>query len=161
MYLLDANVFIEAQKRYYRFDTFPSFWIWLNDKQHKRQVASVWPIGEELLEGNDELASWAKKRKAGGWFLPVSDVQTQHKFSEISDWVNSRNFTDSAKKKFLGCADPWLVAKAAVLDAVVVTQEVSAPESRTSVKIPDVCFAFNVHYINTFTMMEQLGARFE
>lgn len=30
MYLLDANVFIEAKNRYYGFDLAPGFWDWLD-----------------------------------------------------------------------------------------------------------------------------------
>ncbi len=29
MYLLDANVFIDAKNRYYGFDIVPAFWDWL------------------------------------------------------------------------------------------------------------------------------------
>lgn len=30
MFLLDANVFIEAKNRYYGFDICPGFWRWLD-----------------------------------------------------------------------------------------------------------------------------------
>jgi hypothetical protein len=42
----------------------------------------------------------------------------------------------------------------------IVTQEVSAPESKKEVKIPDVCDAFEVPCIDTFEMLEKLGAQF-
>ena len=43
---------------------------------------------------------------------------------------------------------------------VVVTQEAPAPESKTDVKVPDVCEAFKVPYIDTFEMLEKLGVQF-
>jgi hypothetical protein len=42
----------------------------------------------------------------------------------------------------------------------VVTQEVAAPESKTEVKIPDVCKAFDVPCIDTFEMLGNLGVQF-
>ena len=77
MYLLDANVFIEAKNTYYRFDTFPGFWNWLDAEQAKGHLGSIQPIRDELLKGNDELADWIKARKDSGWFLPVDDIETQ------------------------------------------------------------------------------------
>ena len=45
-------------------------------------------------------------------------------------------------------------------ELTIVTQEVSAPESKKEVKIPDVCDAFEVPCIDTFEMLEKLGAQF-
>lgn len=59
-YVLDANVFIEASRRYYAFDIAPSFWQILIDHAGKGQVLSIDHIKVELERGKDELAKWAK-----------------------------------------------------------------------------------------------------
>lgn len=59
-YVLDANVFIEAARRYYAFDIAPSFWQILIDHAGKGQVLSIDHIKVELERGKDELAKWAK-----------------------------------------------------------------------------------------------------
>lgn len=60
MYLLDANVLIEAKNRYYAFDIAPGFWVWL-DLAHQQSLAcSIKAVRDELLDGNDELADWAR-----------------------------------------------------------------------------------------------------
>jgi hypothetical protein len=41
----------------------------------------------------------------------------------------------------------------------VVTQEVSAPQSKTEVKIPDLCTAMSVPCIDTFAMLRTLGIK--
>lgn len=56
--------------------------------------------------------------------------------------------------------DPFLVAVAADLGDVVVTLEVSQPQSKRSIKIPDVCKYLGVPYENTFDMMRKLDAKF-
>lgn len=53
-----------------------------------------------------------------------------------------------------------MIAYALAHKHTVVTQEVSAPASRRSVKIPDVCDAFSVPVLNTFGVLEKLKARF-
>ena len=60
MYLLDANVFIEAKNRHYGFEFCPAFWDWLVRENISGRVASVQKIAEELQRKNDRLTDWAK-----------------------------------------------------------------------------------------------------
>lgn len=54
MYLLDANIFIQAKNRHYAFDVVPGFWRWL-ERAHGIGIAgSVERVREELLAGKDE-----------------------------------------------------------------------------------------------------------
>ena len=77
------------------------------------------------------------------------------------NWVqNSSQFKPEAKSKFAAGADGWLIAYAQIHNAVVVTQEVSAPKAKSKVPIPDVCQVFGVDYMNTWEMLRQLGVRF-
>ena len=59
-YVLDANVFIEAARRYYAFDIAPRFWQILIDHASSGQVFSLDHVKAELMRGKDELAKWAK-----------------------------------------------------------------------------------------------------
>jgi len=160
MYLLDANVFIEAKNHYYRFETFPVFWDWLDEEQNLGHIASIQMIGDELLRGNDILADWARERKNSGWFLPNTDTKIQESYTQIVEWVIKQPFRDTAKLKFLDEADPWLIAKAKVAGATVVTLEAYKPDIKKKVEIPNVCRAFNVPYITTFELLRQRGAVF-
>jgi predicted nucleic acid-binding protein len=160
MYLIDANVFIEAKNVYYRFDTFPGFWEWLDREQAKGQIRSIQPICDELLKGNDDLATWIKKRNNSDWFLAVDDIKTQQNLQQIAGWVMSQAFRDVAKADFLSGGDPWLIAKAMSMGATVVTQETFDSQSKKKVKIPNVCRVFQVPYINIFDLLRQTGATF-
>lgn len=59
-------------------------------------------------------------------------------------------------------ADAWLVAYGLFesANAVVVTHELSEPNRKNKIKIPDVCIAHGVQYCNTIEMLRQLGQRF-
>ncbi|SHJ05335.1 DUF4411 family protein [Halodesulfovibrio aestuarii] len=160
MYLLDANVFIQAKNLHYRFPTFPCFWSWLDECNTNGQLASINFIKQELANGNDTLASWAKAASSN-WFLQESDIQTQQNFSSIAHWViTHQQFHQTAKNEFLSCGDPWLIAKAKSINATIVTHEKSVPQSKKKIFIPDVCIQYGVQYIDTFDLLETLNAQF-
>jgi hypothetical protein len=158
--LLDTNLFIQAKDQYYRFDTFPCFWNWLDMALASGHLASIKTIRDELLKGKDELADWIDARNSSPCFLPVDDDPTQTKFAEISAWVMSQPYKPRAQSDFLAGGDPLLIAKAVTAGATVVTQETYEPFRLNKVKIPNVCRAFGVPYLNTFDLLQQLRAKF-
>lgn len=160
MYLLDSNVFIDAKNLYYQFDTFPGFWDWLDSEQERGTLASIHPIRDELLKGDDELADWVKARKHTEWFQAIDDEQTQTNFAEIAEWVMAQPYKDTAKSHFLSGGDPWLIARARTIGATVVTHETYDGASRKKVKIPNVSRPFGVTPINTFELIRVTGAAF-
>ena len=83
-------------------------------------------------------------------------------YTDIMMWVQRHpRYFDYARAKFATGGDGWLVAYARVQDAVVVTNEQSAPESRREIKLPDVCNQFGVKHENTFAMLRTLNVSFD
>lgn len=157
MFLVDTNILVEAYRRYYAFDLVPSFWEFLNRNFGAGSLVSIKPL-DELKEGNDALTEWAKNRFR--FFRDIADGATIQAMGEIADWVKQQGYRQSAVDEFLGIADYFLVAYAAAHGLTVLTHELPRPESKKRVLIPDVCRAFGVDYVDTFTMMRALGARF-
>ncbi|WP_055046859.1 DUF4411 family protein [Devosia sp. A16] len=159
VYLLDSNVFIEAQNRYYAFDIVPAFWDWM-DTVIGPNVATVAPVRDELIGKDDPLAAWMKQRQNDPWVLPVDDKATQEAYAEIAIELDGSNYRRPAIEKFLSGADPWLIAKAKVLKATIVTHEVAAPDAVKRVPIPNLCVGRKVPCINTFDALRALQAQF-
>ena len=67
---------------------------------------------------------------------------------------------DGALEEFLAGADPWLIAKARVTGALVVTHERLNLQNRRKFLIPNVCQHFGVTCLNTFELLNLLEARF-
>ena len=161
MYLLDANVLIQAKNLHYSMDFCPAFWDFIDRKAPSSTIASISFVYDELVAGSDELAVWVKERKDDISFLDLSDRETQLKYIEIVNYVNSNGFGQAHIDRFLDGADPWLIAKASVMGATLVTHEVLAVGTGIKkVKIPNICKAFGVEYINPFEMISNLGANF-
>lgn len=160
VYVLDANVFIQAARRYYAFDLAPKFWEALVRHGGGGQIKSIDRVKQELERGKDELATWAREIFADA-FASTDDTDFIRSFAEIMTWVQAQGqFSDAAKADFASGADGWLVAYARVKGCVVVTHEVLDPNIRRKVPIPNVCEAFGVPFVDTFEMLRALGVRF-
>ena len=161
MYLIDANILIQAKNFHYDMAFCPAFWDFVDQEASTDSIASIQFVYDELADGDDLLAEWVKERKGDISFLALDDAETQEKYREIVNYVVSNGFGQAHIDRFLAGADPWLIAKASVLGAKLVTHEVLAvgPIIR-KVKIPNICNAFGVSYINPFDMIRNIGSQF-
>lgn len=160
-YVLDANVFIEAARRYYAFDLAPKFWKELGHHVSAGHVQSIDRVKRELEQGKDDLAQWVSKGGFGAGFVSTSDKGVIQSYGEIMTWVQAHpQFLDGARADFAKGADGWLVAYAKGESGIVVTQEVADPNVKRRVPIPNVCQAFSVPFCDTFEMLRRLGVKF-
>ena len=159
-FLLDANVFIEAARRYYAFDLLPQFWAALIDHAERERLLSIDRVKVELERGKDDLAGWAKAKFSFA-FASTDRAEVAQEFGRLMRWTQGqKQFQNAAKEKFAKDADGWLVAFAKVEGMTLVTHEQSKPESRNRVMIPDVCKVANVPVVDTFQMLRALGVTF-
>ncbi len=104
-YVLDANVFIQAARRYYAFDVAPRFWDSLVKHAANGQVGSVDRVLRELDRGKDELAEWANNNLNDA-FASTDEAGVIGKYGEIMAWVQAQSqFTVAAKTDFASGAD--------------------------------------------------------
>jgi len=160
-FVLDANVFIQAHRSYYAFDTCPGFWDALVRQHDAKRLCSIDRIRDELLEIDDKLQAWVRDTAPDTFFKGTADKRVVDAYREIANWVqNEPQFTSDAKAQFLAGADGWLVAFAKAYGMVVVTHEALAPDAITRVPLPNVCIEFGVDYCNTFELLKDLGEQF-
>lgn len=153
-YLLDANILIEAKNYYFRFDLCPDFWKWIKSYD---KMKSVFPVKEEMLAREDELAQWIKDELDTSYFLDM-DVEIQENYRKIVDYIDKHNFKQSGKDKFLRGADGWLIATAmSKKGTIVVTNENSNPDSKKKIFLPDVANHFGVQCIQIFQVLFEEG----
>lgn len=159
-YVLDANVFIEAARKYYAFDLAPKFWESLVQHAIEKDIISIDYVKKELLRGKDDLAKWAKEDFSEG-FVSTDENDVILSYKDVITWVqNQTQYTNAAKSDFAEGADGWLVAYARIKNHVIVTHEQFNPMIRRKVPIPNVCQAFEMQPIDTFEMLRRLGVRF-
>ena len=162
-YLLDANVFIEASKRYYGFNLCPGFWKALIAHHRNSRVFSIDRVLLELTDEGDQLSDWSQTDVPDTFFKKTQDQAVIEAFQEMVQWVNAEpQFTPAAKAEFasLDNADGWVIAYAKSNGLIVVTHEEYAPDAQKKVPIPNICLEFNVVPVNTFEMLEELKVKF-
>ncbi len=159
-FVLDADVFIAAARRYYAFDLAPRFWQELIAKSESGKIVSIDKVKKELLKGNDELARWAENQFRG--FVSTDDDAVVQEYRQLMNWARGhQQFTESAKTEFASSADGWLIAFALAHDYSVVTNEILAPpDKRSKIKIPNVCLQFKTPCVDTFEMLRRLKIQF-
>jgi hypothetical protein len=160
-YLLDANVFIQASRQYYGFETCPGFWESLIKQHENNRVFSIKSIKAEITKGNDALKQWIESEAPDTFFKDNQDQLVSDCFKKIIQWVQEKSqYQQEAIAEFASVADGWLIAYAKTYKLVVVTHETSESTRKNKVKIPDICQEFNVEYIDTFQMLRELGIKF-
>jgi hypothetical protein len=156
MYLLDTNVFVTSKNSHYGFDFAPGFWDWIDRAHAAGAICSLDKVKDELDAVQDELTTWAAARVP--LFLAM-DQAAIASIQQLAAWVNASNYRPGAKAAFLSVADHQLIAFAHAHGHTVVTHELSEPQNRRKIKIPDACAQMNVPCINLFEVLRAEKAR--
>jgi hypothetical protein len=157
-YLIDTDIFIDAKNRYYGMDFCPAFWDWLVSANGARRLLSIRAVWGDLTVGEDRLAEWARTRE-DGFFVPPTERDLSA-LGQVAQYINDHQiYTPAAKQGFLACSDYFVVAQALAGGHTVVTHE--KPENSINrIKIPSVCVALQISYMNPWQMLRTEHARF-
>ena len=161
LYVLDTNVFIEAARRYYAFDIVPSFWTALVVHAQAARLISIDRVKDELDRGKDDLDAWACSYFAAH-FVSTNEDPIIAAYRQLMGWAYSQSqFSNPAKAEFAAAdnADAWVVAYAMVKGCTVVIHEGYDPQIKRKIPIPNVCRAVGAKYVDTFTMLRDLGVK--
>jgi hypothetical protein len=153
---LDANVFVEAANRYYKFDRVPKFWSFLSSEIQEGSICCPKAVYDELMPYKDHLTTWIRTRKDKGLCVRVTDDIQRH-FSSVADHVVTK-YPRHKSEEFLAGADPWIIAYALSVGGTVVTQE--STSRKRKVRIPTVCQQFSVRVFDTFQMLDWFKPKF-
>ena len=160
IYLPDTNVLVAAYRHYYAPEICPGFWASLNHHIVSGRLLIIDRVFAEIVSPA-ELVEWMEQ--AIGSSPEISGTQpVADAYRQLIDWVRDNpQYTTAARADFARVADGWLAAYAMAHGAVVVTNEVSAPQSQSTIKLPDLCRQFDIPCINTFEMLRDLEVRLE
>jgi hypothetical protein len=155
-YVVDANVYITAFNSYYHFEFSTKFWEILKRCSLNGRIVSIDRIRDELLAKIDNLSEWVKTLPEET-FVKTDRIDVIEEYRKLQNWANKQpQFIPAAKSAFATGNDAWIVAYALAGGHTVVTLEALKPDIRKGIKIPNVCEAFGIPYINTFQMLHAL-----
>ncbi|MBN2209978.1 MAG: DUF4411 family protein [Sedimentisphaerales bacterium] len=154
-YVFDSGPLIDLFKHYYP-ERFPSLWEKFHTLVLEGRIVSVREVYNEIDTGEDALANWAKEQKNKLFSPPAVE---ELKF--VTEIFKVKHFQAMIRKKELlqgkAVADPFVIARAKVLECSVVTNEVFKENSS---QMPNVCKKFSIPCISLEEFMKRENWRF-
>lgn len=149
-YVFDSNSLMTLFKHYYP-KRFPSLWEKFHALVAAEKLVSAREVFNEIGSADDALAQWAKEQKNTLFAEP-----TVEEFRFVTEIFKVTHFQDMIRRKerLKGkpVADPFVIARAKVLGACVVTEE---KHTENAAKIPNVCAHFNIPCIKLEGFMKE------
>ena len=155
IYVFDSNSLIDLFKYYYP-SRFPSLWEKFDALVLSGKITSVREVANEITQRDDRLSDWTKSNKT---IFPISSPD---ELRIVADIFRNNHFQANIRKKERlqgkAVADPFVIAKAKIIEeGCVVTQETF---KENAAKIPNICQAFDVSYLDLEGFMEKEGWEF-
>jgi hypothetical protein len=152
IYCVDTSAWLDGWVRDYPADVFPSLWDKLDECVSAGTIKCSEEVYVELEKKDDGIHAWLKSRKQ---VIVSIDEEIQRIVSELL--AAHPRLVDTHRSR--SQADPFVIATAEQLGAVVVTGEKPRGKMDTP-KIPDVCNARNLRCISFLEMLRELGWKF-
>lgn len=161
LYLLDANVLIDANRDYYPIERVPEFWDWLAAMGKKGLVKVPQEIFEEIVSPPparyDALVDWLGNHRE---VLLLNETVREDLVARVTEEGYASDLTDVEIDE-IG-RDPFLIAYAFadVVNRCVVSNENSKPSrQRANRHVPDLCDGLHVVCCSTFAFIRELDFR--
>ena len=164
VYIVDSNFFIQAHRDTYPFDVATSYWNKVKQLAQEGKIISIDKVQDELYDKNDELEAWCRANLPNDFFKDTSTIMNE--YQQVIAWASTRmnHYLQKAFNEFLDAdeADAFIVAYALVnpSERIIVTQEVSEPQRKNKIKIPEPCNALHIRYIRSMELFRELGQTF-
>lgn len=164
LFIVDSNFFIEAHRATYPLDVAHSFWNKVKQLATEQKIISIDKVKKEIYDHEDALKDWCVANLPDDFFKDTTTVLSE--YGQVAAWAASRSdhYLPNALAEFLYAdeADAYIVAYtlADSSNRTLVTQEMSEPNRRNKIKIPESCIALGIQYCNTIETFRRLGETF-
>lgn len=152
LYSFDTSAILNGRRDLFRPAVFRSLWGRVEDAISAGQIRSVDEVQRELARRDDDAKRWADGQT--GLFCPL-DEQIQQAARHILR-LHPNMVRQGGRRS---AADPFVIALAMVNNATVVTQE-TASGNIEKPRIPDVCDALGVPWLNSDGLYRGAGMDF-
>jgi len=151
-YCVDTSGWLDGWERHYPPDVFSSLWTRLDELIEAGEIISSEEVYVELQKKADELHDWVKDRKQ--MLVPLTEEIQRRAAGLLGEYPRLVDTLRGRSK-----ADPFVIATAMELDAVIVTGEILTGKMDKP-RIPDICQVKGVRCITFLQLIRELGLRF-
>jgi len=155
IYVFDNSPLSALFRNYYR-SRFPTLWELFDDLVERGEIISTREVLREIEDGVVEsLTNWAKDHRS------LFTVPTAAEGAFVAGIYRVQHFQQNIEQQKIHQggknADPFVIAKAAVEGATVVTMEKLRPNA---VRIPNICEHFHIPCLTLEDFMAEEGWEF-
>lgn len=154
LYCIDTSAVIHGWTRDYPPDVFATVWQNLEPLADQEKLFAPNEVLLELERGGDDLYEWARSRNA---MFIEPDAYAQE---IVRDLVNDYPGFIPADSRDGIWADPYVIAIASQMQAVVVTGEKPVGHNARIPKIPNICNDLGVEYMDLLGLIRTEGWSF-
>lgn len=154
MYIFDTSPLSSLFRNFYR-GRFPSLWQQFDSLIDNGEITSTREVSRELDRYGRVDEDWMRDNRAIFTTPTAQEVQFVRTIYRVSHFRQNIELKKIQKGGLN--ADPFVVAKAAVNDGVVITLENMQPNAA---KIPNICDHFGIRCHNLEEFMEEEGWQF-
>ncbi len=148
-YCFDTSAFINSWRRLYPIDVLPSLWDRIDYLIASDRIKAPEYVLMEIARVSDELHSWVQTRPQ--MFVPaLAGIQTR-----VSHIINTYPAFLQERSPDGVWADPYVIALAQEQNRIVVTWETLADRNARRLKIPNICNALGVEWMNLLDLMRR------
>lgn len=165
VYLIDTNILIYANKVTNPLDIHPTYWSKMKEILERDDVFSIDKVKDEIYYYEDNLLNWCKENISNNFWR--KSLRVLNEYAELQNWSQNKGYFETALIDFADAknADPFILAHSLKasrdgFDLTIVTLEVSSPDSKKIIKLPDVCIDFGLRFINNNEFFREIGVRF-
>ncbi len=151
IYIVDTCSFTTLHKIYPK-EVFPSVWDKVDELIKLERLFSVDEVFHEICRQDDGLAKWAKSKKE--IFIPLTEEVQDAAKDIVNRFVKILDF-----KKNKSGADPFLIGLALIREGSIVVTEEKYSGGPDKHKIPDICDAMKIPYMNFLAMVKSEGLK--
>lgn len=149
-YVFDTNAFSQLFHSFYR-SRFPSLWAHFDELIENGSITSTREVYREIEDDRvQSLREWAKDNKE------LFPTPTAAEASFVAQIFAAKHFQQMIEQKKLlkggKNADPFVIARAKVLEGTVVTMEA---EPKNGARIPNICRRFGIPCFSLEAFMEE------
>ena len=181
LYLLDTNVLIYANNRYYAPNIIPQYWAWLKQQAENDMLKIPTQVIQEIFRQQDDLAKWV--RDCENILTWPKAIQQQPFNIVLEEGYGCSNDSSAKSQAIMEKADIYLITHALQIaqhgqDVTVVTNEqgrrrnlqicnscgsqrvvtsAQGTGSTDSNKIPDVCSRLSINCIEDIAVYRTLN----
>lgn len=149
-YVFDSNSLINLFRHYYP-ERFPSLWEKFHALVSAGELISVREVFNEIGSSEDSLAIWAKEQKKALFTEPtIEELEFVGEIFQVRHFQAMIHKQERLKGKPV--ADPFVIARARISGAYVVTQE---ELKENAARMPNVCKHFGIDCTNLEGFMEK------